>query len=211
MVSIRELDALSLIATKTTRAADAEAWSGWLDEHAARHGGALWALLDPAPPGQPGAGHSHVLHLPTERTDDFDAATTIVRDDAAATHAEIQRDEWVRAGDGIVHDPDAEPTGLIAAQVLCTDPARADEWDAWYDEQHLPDMMTSGGFVSGTRWVRRAPRPGTANHLTIYEIAGLTVAEAIERSTTVMYDAIARGRKHERHAGGLTWALRRPV
>lgn len=210
MAPIRTLDTVTLIATKTTRAAEADAWTEWLDGLAGRHGGALWALLDPAPPGQPGAGHSHVLHLPTDRVDGFDADTAAQRDGDAAAHAEIQRDEWVRAGDGIVVDPEAEPTGLIAAQVLCTDPARTDEWDAWYDEQHLPDMMTSGGFASGTRWVRRTPRPGTANHLTIYEIAGLTVTEAIERSTTVMYDVIARGRKHERHAGGLTWALRRP-
>jgi hypothetical protein len=68
-------------------------------------------------------------------------------------------------------------------------------------------MMASGAFAAASRWQRTDPRPGSANHLTVYEIAGGSVDEAIERSAAVMPALTARGRKHECHTGGLTWAL----
>ena len=208
MTGVHSLDAVTFIATKSTRADDQPTWETWLGAHAAAHGGALWRLLHPGPAGRPGAGHSHVIHLPGNRMDGFDDATAAARlDGRGASHAETRRDEWVQAGDGIAHDPGHEVTGLIVAEVLCIDPHRADEWDEWYDAQHLPDMMASGAFASGSRWRRTDPRPGSANHLTVYEVAEGTVDDAIERSAAVMPSLIARGRKHECHAGGLTWAL----
>ncbi|MEQ8842822.1 MAG: hypothetical protein RIB98_17720 [Acidimicrobiales bacterium] len=223
MVALHALADLVLIATKTTRAGEQDAWVEWLAPHAAAHDGALWRLLDPARPGLPGAGHSHVLHLPGDRTHDHDHAIATARntdreaEDRQAVvfhHAEIQRDHWTRAGDGIVVDPpsgeaDVEVSGLIIAHVLSTDPTRIDEWDDWYETRHLPDMMESGAFVAGTRWRRTKPRTGGANHMTIYETAGIGVDEAIQRSAAIMPGLIADGRKHECHAGGLTWALQR--
>lgn len=208
MGALHRLDRLTFIATKSIRADAAPDWEAWLGAHSIAHGGALWRLLDAAPPGRPGAGHSHVIHLPTDRGDDFDRASTAARADGrAAAHAEIRRDGWTRAGDGIVLDGGAAITGLIVAEVMCADPTRIDEWDEWYDTQHLPDVMDSGAFVAGSRWRRAEPRPGSANHLTVYEVSGGDVAEAIERSAAVMPGLTASGRKHECHAGGLTWAL----
>lgn len=207
MARIGSLDRIVLRATKSIRADAAAAWERWLADEAAAHGGALWRLLDPAPPGRPGAGHSHVVHLPPDTCAAFDRAETDARGDGpAAVHAEIRRDEWIRTGDAR-RLADDEVTGLIAAEVLCADPRRIDEWDTWYDEQHLPDMMASGAFVAGSRWRRAPSRAGTADHLTVYEIGGRTVEDAIERSAAVMPTLTAAGRKHECHTGGLTWAL----
>lgn len=208
MAAVHGLDALTFVATKSIRTDDRSTWETWLAGQAAAHGGALWRLLHPGPAGRPGAGHSHVIHLPGNRTAGFDDATAQARRDGhAASHAETRRDEWVRAGDGIAVDPEGDVSGLIVAEVLCIDPSRADEWDEWYDAQHLPDMMASEAFASGSRWRRTEPRPGSANHLTIYEISGGSVHDAIERSAAVMPSLIAKGRKHECHTGGLTWAL----
>ncbi len=208
MGPLHRLEGLAFIATKAVPAAAGPAWARWLRGHAAAHGGRVWRLLDPAPAGRPGAGHSHVIHLPADRLAEFDRETALARADGRAdAHAEIRRDEWHRAGPPVVVHPEATVTGMIVAEVLCTDPDRVDEWDRWYDEQHLPDMMASGAFVAGSRWRRRPSRAGTADHLTIYEISGSTVEEAIERSAAVMPELVAQGRKHERHTGGLTWAL----
>jgi len=211
MAAVHGLDAISLIAAKPIRPTDQQRWTDWLVAHADSHGGELWRLLDPAPAGRPGAGHSHVVHLPTSSSADFDAATELARDavGGGAAHVEIQRDGWRRAGDGLQTDSTTDVTGLIIAHVLCADPRRTDEWDAWYDQQHLPDMMGSDAFVAGSRWRRAEPRTGGANHLTIYEVAGISVGEAIERSAAVMPQLVAEGRKHDSHAGGLTWALER--
>lgn len=208
MGAVHPLDRLAFIATKAVPADEGPAWSRWLRSHAAAHDGRVWRLLDPAPAGRPGAGHSHVIHLPADRLTGFDRETAVARADGRAqAHAEIRRDEWRQAGQPIVVRPEAEITGMIVAEVLCTDPDRVEEWDHWYDDQHLPDMMASGAFVAGSRWRRRPSRAGTADHLTIYEISGCTVEEAIEQSAAVMPGLIAQGRKHDRHTGGLTWAL----
>lgn len=209
MAELHGLDGVTFIATKALRADAADAWSAWLHEHAAENGGGLWRLLDPGPHGRPGAGHSHVLHIPTARLGAFDAATATARADGiGAAHVETRRDDWTPVGSALVAGEGAI-TGLIVAEVLCADPERDDEWDRWYDEVHLPDMMASDAFVAGSRWRRPRPRQGSANHLTVYEVSGVTVDAAIERSAAVMPDLVAAGRKHECHAGGLTWALER--
>ena len=208
MAAVHDLDRVVFIATKSTRPDDTVAWETWLAGHAVDHRGELWRLLDPATPGRPGAGHTHVVHLPAARVAAHDAATATARvDGRGATHAEIRRDEWTRSGDGIVLDRASDATGLIVAEVLCADPTRADEWDEWYDAQHLPDMMESGAFVAGTRWRRTVPREGSTNHMTVYEISGRTVADAVDTSAAAMTPLIELGRKHECHTGGLTWAL----
>lgn len=208
MGAVHRLAGLTFIATKAVPAGHGPAWLGWLGDHAAEHDGGVWTLLDPAPPGRPGAGHSHVLHLPDTRIADFDRATVAARTDGRGhAHAEIRRDAWQRVGHPVVLDPEAEVTGMIVAEVLCIDPGRVPEWDRWYDEQHLPDMMATGAFVAGSRWRRHPSRTGTADHLTIYEISGCSVEEAIETSAAAMPGLTSRGRKHECHTGGLTWAL----
>ncbi len=103
----------------------------------------------------------------------------------------------------------AETTGLIVAEVVCTDPARSAEWDDWYTDQHLPDMMASDAFAAGHRWTRNEPRLGGPNHLTVYEIAGRSVTDAIAQSAAIMPGLIAAGRKHPCHTGGRTLALNR--
>jgi len=169
--AVHPLDRLAFIATKAVPADEGPAWSRWLRSHAAAHDGRVWRLLDPAPAGRPGAGHSHVIHLPADRLTGFDRETAVARADGRAqAHAEIRRDEWRQAGQPIVVRPEAEITGMIVAEVLCTDPDRVEEWDHWYDDQHLPDMMASGAFVAGSRWRRRPSRAGTADHLTILSL-----------------------------------------
>ena len=127
----------------------------------------------------------------------------------SSTQADIRTDRWLRHGSTVTPQPDADVSALIVAEVLTTDPARLDEWDEWYDAVHLPDMMECDAFAGGTRWHRADLRDGSVNHLTIYEIAGIELSEAVSISAAIMPGLIAAGRKHTCHAGGLTMALTR--
>jgi hypothetical protein len=105
-------------------------------------------------------------------------------------------------------DPSSALHGHILAHVLCCDPTREADWDAWYDDQHVPDMLSCGAFGAMTRWVRTPRNRVGPNHLTLYDVASPTVEEAVERSAAVMRGIVAAGRKHPCHTGGLTLTLR---
>jgi hypothetical protein len=98
--------------------------------------------------------------------------------------------------------------GHILTHVLCNDPAREAEWDAWYDDQHVPDMLSCGAFGAMSRWERTPRARVGSNFLTLYDVATDTVDEAVQRSAATLAEIVGAGRKHETHAGGLTVTLR---
>ena len=42
---------------------------------------------------------------------------------------------------------------LLFAYSDCKDPSREDEFNDWYNNMHVPDMMEVPGMISATRWV----------------------------------------------------------
>ena len=104
-------------------------------------------------------------------------------------------------------DPSPELRGHIMAYVMSNQPAREAEWDRWYDDVHLPDMMDSGAFLAGSRWKRREPGRHGANYMTLYDVAGRSVEEAVEQSASVMPGIAAAGRKLDCHVGAMTVTL----
>jgi hypothetical protein len=42
---------------------------------------------------------------------------------------------------------------LLFAFSDCKDPKREKEFNDWYDNTHMPDMLEVPGFISATRWV----------------------------------------------------------
>jgi hypothetical protein len=166
----------------------------------------------------PGLGFTHVTIVELDEPDVVaQAARVLDRDDALRTEGRGHDAHVVVAAEVFAaHGPHAdkpEPSpelrGHILAQVLCSDPAREADWDAWYDEQHVPDMLACGAFGAMTRWVRTPRNRIGANHLTLYDVACDTVEEAVERSAAVMPGIVAAGRKHSCHTGALTLTLRR--
>src|SRR5256885_212776 len=59
-------------------------------------------------------------------------------------------------------------------KIRCTDPAREAEFNRWYDDVHVPDVLRSAPEVlAGQRYKRAGPpSPGelTAQYLVIYEL-----------------------------------------
>lgn len=70
---------------------------------------------------------------------------------------------------------------MVAA--LEVDAAVEADWDRWYDEVHLPEIIAAPGFRSGTRY-RAVGHPsdgtGLRRQLTVYEVAGPEVWETPE-------------------------------
>lgn len=45
------------------------------------------------------------------------------------------------------------PKYLLVTFSDCKDPKREKEYNDWYDNIHMPDMLEVPGFISGSRWV----------------------------------------------------------
>jgi hypothetical protein len=57
-------------------------------------------------------------------------------------------------------------------------PARMEEeFNAWYDTEHLPERLAIPGFISARRWVDPAAPAGTGKYLASYELANPEVLE----------------------------------
>jgi hypothetical protein len=214
-----------VLTAKCIRASDEESWDAWESEvhlPALCGDGGPWVAtrfeLTARPQiGMPGIGFTHVTVLELDDDDPvaqagraLDAHDALrARDAVHPAHAQIGADVWLAHGPfGTKPEPSDALHGHILTQVLCTDPRREAEWDAWYDAEHVPDMMSCGAFAAMSRW-QRAPRLRTgANFLTLYDVSTDTVEEAVERSAVTLGEIVAAGRKHETHAGALTVTLR---
>ena len=63
------------------------------------------------------------------------------------------------------------PKYLLFAFSDCKDPAREKEFNDWYDNCHIPDMLDVPGMISATRWVAAQSREGLQRkYLAMYEL-----------------------------------------
>ena len=60
------------------------------------------------------------------------------------------------------------PLGLLVV-MMEIDPAHEDDFNRWYDEEHLPERTSCPGFLSGRRFVSVEGNP---KYLAIYELEG---------------------------------------
>ncbi len=52
----------------------------------------------------------------------------------------------------------------------CKDPDRAPEYDKWYSDTHIPDMLQVPGMIQATRWEAAEPKEGMKRqYLALYE------------------------------------------
>ena len=59
---------------------------------------------------------------------------------------------------------------VFVVESNCADPAREDEFNEWYNNIHVPDVLEMSGVLRGSRYVRMNPSEGQAKYLAIYEI-----------------------------------------
>jgi antibiotic biosynthesis monooxygenase (ABM) superfamily enzyme len=66
---------------------------------------------------------------------------------------------------------------LIVAAAI--DPGVEAEWNRWYDEVHLPEIVACPGFRSGQRYVAE-DRSGAHRYVAIYELDGPDALQSAE-------------------------------
>ena len=71
------------------------------------------------------------------------------------------------------------PKQLMVVDVI-VDPKVEEEWNVWYDQVHLPDILGCPGFIHAARYV--CDEAGARRYLTVYEITGDEVLQSAEFS-----------------------------
>jgi len=59
--------------------------------------------------------------------------------------------------------------GLLVVMTRCKDPAREEEFNRWYDEVHVPDILGTGLYHTAYRFTNATPRAGGGPYLALYE------------------------------------------
>jgi hypothetical protein len=62
-----------------------------------------------------------------------------------------------------------------------SDPSKEKEFNDWYDNIHLPDVLEIDGFVGATRYENKEPGEGEAKFLAIYEIETDDIDDLMKR------------------------------
>ena len=60
------------------------------------------------------------------------------------------------------------PRHLLIVDVM-VDPSVEDDWNVWYDSQHLPEILNCPGVLSGARY-RAQGDDDAARYVTVYEL-----------------------------------------
>lgn len=203
------------------RRADEEAdWLAWQQgEHRADLLGTgatavAFTQLTPKPiPGMPGIGFSHVTLVRYENGERDVNPPQIMRDIEERgrlhdSHTLIDAEVFTAHGRWTEPaPPDVDVHGHILTHVMPNLEDLEADWDRWYDDIHVPDMMTTGAFASATRWIRRPRRQIGPNHITLYDITHRPVETAVDMSAAALPSIIKAGRKHQAHTGAMTLVL----
>ena len=62
------------------------------------------------------------------------------------------------------------PRWLNMVETNCVDASREEEFNDWYNNIHLPDVLETPGFVTARRYSQKEFRDGRGKYLALYEI-----------------------------------------
>lgn len=86
------------------------------------------------------------------------------------------------------------PRGILFVESRPSSPERTEEYNRWYNEVHIPDVLRVPGFRSARRF---APVDGEGPFVAVYEIEGddlhavfAGLAEAAQRGDVPISDAM---------------------
>jgi len=85
---------------------------------------------------------------------------------------------------------------LLVVDVVAA-PQTEDEWNRWYDEVHVPEILECPGFLEGARYVSDGSED--RRYLTIYKISGPDALDSRE---------FAQKRGWRQFAPHVTWTSR---
>lgn len=59
---------------------------------------------------------------------------------------------------------------LLVVETNCTDPSREKEFDQWYDNTHIPDLLTTPGVLSAARYENPSPGEKQGKYVALYDV-----------------------------------------
>ena len=59
-------------------------------------------------------------------------------------------------------------------------PEMEEEFNAWYDTEHMRERLSIPGFISARRWIDAKAKPGTGKYLATYELDNMAVLNTPE-------------------------------
>lgn len=65
--------------------------------------------------------------------------------------------------------PGRRTRGILVVMTDCSDPARTEEFDRWYDEVHIPEVIGTGCYWSAMRYRSIDPPSQDPRYLALYE------------------------------------------
>lgn len=84
---------------------------------------------------------------------------------------------------------------LLFAFSDCKDPSREDEFNEWYDNTHIPDMLETPGMIRASRWVSAHQEKNQhRKYLALYELETDDVEEFDQKVRETGMRTMERGR-----------------
>ncbi|MFC1847922.1 hypothetical protein ACFLXV_01245 [Chloroflexota bacterium] len=59
---------------------------------------------------------------------------------------------------------------ILIAETDCSDLSRLDEFNRWYDDIHIPDVLETPGIMNATRYENENPPEGRGRFVTTYQV-----------------------------------------
>jgi len=89
----------------------------------------------------------------------------------------------------------SRPTrGILAVLTNCKDPAREEEFNRWYSDVHIPDILDTGAYHTAYRYESLDPKVTRGKYLAVYETHYENSTKAREELGKVRADWERRGR-----------------
>lgn len=92
----------------------------------------------------------------------------------------------------------------------CSDSSREEEYNRWYDEVHLPDMLDYPEVVAAQRWLRVGPPSAgepAKEYLTLYELDSDDPRGVLDRLRPIMPEQTSRGPRHHETAETISFTI----
>ena len=83
---------------------------------------------------------------------------------------------------------------LLVVETNSNDPAREVEFNDWYDNIHLPDVLEAPGVIKATRYENLNPSEGKGKFLALYDIE----ADDIDQVMKALREIMAKKREEGR-------------
>jgi hypothetical protein len=87
------------------------------------------------------------------------------------------------------------PKAIVLVFTECSDATREQEFNDWYNNTHIPDMLQAAGFVGATRYqVLGNPGPGQGKFMAVYEVEADDLPGAFAGVQKRLAEVTAQGR-----------------